>query len=463
MGGLYEKVRLKYAPQKSTVKGKDFFDANFFLHPDSRPLFLQFIAELKESCRTAKPTATHHFLRQAATDGRLARWYTQNIDCLEEQLGLNCWTAARSSGPPSTVVTLHGTLSQVACTQCKTTTHFTDEHLDLFRAGREPACHVCRDAAATREALGRRRLRSGFLRPDIVLYNEPHPHGDVIADFVSADLNRQPNLLLVMGTSLKISGLKKMIKDFARMMKSRVGGENTMIVYVNKTAASRAEWQGVFDFELVGECDQWIETLQQEYARIKKDPKATRTPSSIPLSVPSSGSRMDGREGSEAAIAARRKTTTVVGIAESVASPPSIHTPVAIPAVGGLVRARREALLSPTAPSVRTRRETSVPSVPSASPVRTLSASSRVLPHSPEIGSSPNKRINDYFPAVKSSLLSSAVHSTTAKVALVKKKPSAGSGAVTGRKHVAKGASLEEEKTAEEERHEHVTMGHLVI
>lgn len=261
------------------MKGKDFFDVNFFLQPDSRPLFYQFIAELKESCAKAEPTATHHFLKNLAKEGKLSRWYTQNIDCLEERLGLNCWTTSTTStnttGANNTnVVSLHGTLSQVSCTLCKVTTEFIEEYMDHFKTGKELPCKACAEVAELRESTGRRKLRSGFLRPDIVLYNEPHPHGETIADFVRTDISKQPTLLLIMGTSLKISGLKKMIKDFAKSMKSRPGGENSLVVYVNKTACSRAEWQGVFDYELIGECDQWINFLQEEH-QLKKSKSAT--------------------------------------------------------------------------------------------------------------------------------------------------------------------------------------------
>lgn len=259
---------------------------NFFLQPDSRPLFYQFIAELKESCSQAEPTITHHFLKDLANEGKLTRWYTQNIDCLEARLGLNCWTAATGCTQisQSIVVSLHGTLNQVTCTLCKVTANFTEDYLSIFKSGKELPCKSCSEVSELRASLGKRKLRSGYLRPDIVLYNEPHPHGETIADFVRADMAKQPNLLLVMGTSLKIAGLKKMIKDFAKNMKSRVGGENNLIVYVNKTPCSRAEWQNVFDYELIGECDQWIKFLGDEFDKIKRFPKSINTRVLIPSS-----------------------------------------------------------------------------------------------------------------------------------------------------------------------------------
>lgn len=270
-------MRLKFAPHIPKVNGRDFFDARTLLNPDSRKLFFQFIAELKESCMRAKPTATHEFLGRLAKEGKLVRWYTQNIDCLELELELICWNTLTSNTKKqsqSTVIPLHGTLSQVCCTLCKVTMEFTENLLEKFKIGDEIACPACTTATETRHALGRRKLRCGYLRPDIVLYNEHHAHGGTIADFITADINKQTNLILVMGTSLKIGGLKSMLKDFAKVLKSRTGAENTLIVLVNKTPCSRAEWQGIFDYELLGDCDSWVTFLEQEFQRIKTVPKA---------------------------------------------------------------------------------------------------------------------------------------------------------------------------------------------
>lgn len=278
---------MKYAPHIPKVNGRDFFDARTLLNPESRKLFFQFIAELKESCIKAKPTLTHKFLGRLAKEGKLVRWYTQNIDCLELELELMCWNTLTSNTKKqsqSTVVPLHGTLSQVCCTLCKVTIEFTESLLEKFKIGDEIACPACTAATETRHALGRRKLRCGYLRPDIVLYNEHHAHGGTIADFVTTDINKQTNLILVMGTSLKIGGLKSMLKDFAKVLKSRTGGENTLIVLVNKTPCSRAEWQGIFDYELLGDCDSWVTFLEQEFQRIKKIPKAKVNRQLIPSS-----------------------------------------------------------------------------------------------------------------------------------------------------------------------------------
>lgn len=361
------------------MKGKDFFDINFFLQSDTRPLFYQFIAELKESCAKAEPTPTHHYLRDLAKEGRLTRWYTQNIDCLEERLGLNCWNSPSSSShhiSQSTVVSLHGTLSQVSCTLCKVSVSFTEEHLINFKTGQELPCKSCTEAATLRESLGRRKLRSGFLRPDIVLYNEPHPHGETIADFVSSDISKQPNLLIIMGTSLKIAGLKKMIKDFAKSMKSRVGGEKNLIVYVNKTPCSRAEWQGIFDYELIGECDQWINFLGDEYRKVKRFPGKTERPVDYSKLIPSSP----------------------IKFSQSSSQPSSspLHKKPKKPEI--LVLDKKEAVaVKPAIPTTTTNTKSSAIITSSKKSVKTaVSVSSTISP------SKPSQRIDQFFTPVKS-------------------------------------------------------------
>ncbi len=234
------------------------------------------------------------------------RWYTQNIDCLEERMGLSCFTGHsnatenESDDVPlqpvkaaNVVVTLHGTLSQVACTQCRSVSPLTPVLFETFRSGVAESCSLCQDQVAAREAAGKRKIhRVGLMRPDIVLYNEPHPHGEVIADFISADLSKMPGMLIVMGTSLKIAGLKKMIKDFAKAMKHERSLNpsaqlNNLIIFVNKTPAPKAEWQGVFDFELIGECDAIMTKLTTQKTDEPKVSKASEVSSSTGVGIES--------------------------------------------------------------------------------------------------------------------------------------------------------------------------------
>ena len=56
------------------------------------------------------------------------------------------------------------------------------------------------------------------MRPAIVLYDEAHPLGDDIGMIQTRDIGRNPDMLIVMGTSLKVHGLRKLVKDFARQV-----------------------------------------------------------------------------------------------------------------------------------------------------------------------------------------------------------------------------------------------------
>ncbi len=80
-----------------------------------------------------------------------------------------------------------------------------------------------------RVAQNKRRISTGILRPNIVLYGEAHPSGDAIGAIQSKDLRRRPDLLLVFGTSLKIPGVKALITDF------RAAAPQCLLVFVNAT------------------------------------------------------------------------------------------------------------------------------------------------------------------------------------------------------------------------------------
>lgn len=130
-------------------------------------------------------------------------------------------------------------------------------------------------SGAVRSARGQRQLAQGILRPAIVLYDENHPSGDLIGSLQSHDLTKQPDLLLVLGTSLKVHGLKRVVKEFARAVhelsvtKARPDGGKGRVVFVNKTPPGK-EWEGVFDAWVEGDCDEFVDGVEAEWRRVKK-------------------------------------------------------------------------------------------------------------------------------------------------------------------------------------------------
>ena len=159
------------------------------------------------------------------------------------------------------VVKLHGCLNQVICTLCSSQAPCDDDHLDSFRDGVAPDCARCKTISDGRVASGKRSKRVGKLRPDIVLYNESHPSGDEIATMFEKDLAKKPDLLLVMGTSLKVTGIKAIVKRAAKTVHQ---SEGALVILINKTPITAvSEWNGVFDYQIIGSADDVTATIQR--------------------------------------------------------------------------------------------------------------------------------------------------------------------------------------------------------
>ncbi|CEG75512.1 Putative Yor025wp-like protein [Rhizopus microsporus] len=244
--GLYSLVKKKHPD--IILKGKDLFDATLFKSKEQTQCFYTFMAELKKTIDAAMPTPTHSFIHGLQESGQLMRCYTQNIDCLEDSLKLS-------------VVRLHGSMDKVKCTLCPASYEFTVDYEDQFRRGDPPVCPQCEMNDSERVRLGKRQLALGTLRPNIVLYNEDHPESEEIGKVQTADLKRKPDLLIVMGTSLKIPALKKFIKQAARLIHTNKSGK---VVFVNRTAPTK-EWDSVFDYEVLGDTDDWVRMTQTKF------------------------------------------------------------------------------------------------------------------------------------------------------------------------------------------------------
>lgn len=285
------------------VKGKDLFDAAVFRQEDTTAMFYTFIGEIATLTAEAKPTPVHHFIRTLDDQGRLQRVYTQNIDSLEAQCGMNCdlptapiKTRAKAAKkeptgrfhcptpPPSQqpeaptptkkvdglpkVVQLHGSLHQVKCLLCHEQSPCTAEHITAFKKAEMMDCQTCLTVSEAREAAGKRALGVGQIRPNIILYNEHHPQGDRIGELCALDVKKKPDYMLIMGTSLKVVGIKRLIKDFAKTIKVQRGAK---IVLVNKTPLQNvSEWKDIIDYQIIAEGDAFTQFVETEWTRMQK-------------------------------------------------------------------------------------------------------------------------------------------------------------------------------------------------
>ncbi|KAI0131865.1 hypothetical protein BJ170DRAFT_679764 [Xylariales sp. AK1849] len=312
------------------MKGRDLFDCNIWSDPLKTSVFYQFATTLRQKVKEVEPTTTHRFLARLRDVGKLARVYTQNIDEIEKKIGLStdlkvgagnkrrksakqppipeqcdkdsndkpelvkgeddpggkeapqsshpsedgARNKQRSSATPDKgveCVFLHGSLHALRCFVCARLCDWDQEGRESrTMSGEQPECPHCAGATAARQERGKRALGVGKLRPDIVLYGEEHPQSDLISPIVQHDLSASPDVLLVLGTSLRVHGLKIMVKEFAKAVHTK-GGK---VVFINFTKPSESTWGDVIDYWVEWDCDAWVEDLKERKPTLWMSPEA---------------------------------------------------------------------------------------------------------------------------------------------------------------------------------------------
>ena len=248
-------------------------------------MFYTFIASLRRKIReeVKESSATHQFIRQLRDQRKLVRCYTQNIDGLEVREGL-CTDLNRGKGskarftkkamqlPRSSadafpggsmdggceVVQLHGDLDALRCTICRTRCRWEDHNSEaIFAAGKAPRCEKCDAQDQDRQHRGKRGTAIGSLRPNVVLYGEEHPAADTLSAITTHDLRFGPDVLLILGTSLKVHGLKVLVREHAKAVHTKTGKKGK-VIFVNLTPPPGSVWNDVIDYWVAMDCDEWV-------------------------------------------------------------------------------------------------------------------------------------------------------------------------------------------------------------
>ena len=288
---------------------------------DTTALFFQMIAQLAEMTESAQPTPFHHLLRALDDRGKLLRVYTQNIDSLESKSGLTFGVPetggprgkpkskaghsaqdlpGRLPSPPPEIprcIPLHGTLGTMHCVSCTHVFPLRD-HLQHLSSGVPPYCPECTTLEKVRQMSGKRSRGVGKLRPSVVLYNEDHKDGEHVGEVVRKDLtgsSPRADLLLVVGTSLRVPGTKRIVREFSKAVRLRATKANTnsnnvpadgdlqaptssprrssttndegpiTSVYLNLDfPVPTREWEGVFDVWLKGDAQNFAMAIKAE-------------------------------------------------------------------------------------------------------------------------------------------------------------------------------------------------------
>lgn len=238
---------------------------------------------MRRAAEAADPTTTHRFIRDLRDARKLVRDYTQNIDCLEEKVGLST-DARKGLGSRSRFrrtsrlkrvhqigyerrrqdnsrgtecVLLHGSLHRLRCSNCPGTFSYEGDREMETPSGLEPPCSGCTKISNDRKAEGKRATAIGKLRPDIVLYDEQDPRAESISAIARHDQSHRPDVLLIMGTSLATHGVQLLIRDFAKVIHKRRAGK---VVFINLTGPAKS-WDSVIDYWVEWDCDAWVRDL----------------------------------------------------------------------------------------------------------------------------------------------------------------------------------------------------------
>ncbi|KAI9980374.1 hypothetical protein PInf_026245 [Phytophthora infestans] len=195
-----------------------------------------------------KPSPTHWFLKLLQDKKKLLRVYTQNIDGLEEAAGV------------TRCIPCHGSFAYSACMRCKKRVS-TSTLMPVIQAGVIPSCSEpnCR----------------GVLKPEITFF------GEILDDKVSTMITKdrlQADLLLVMGTSLKVAPVMEMpgylpshipqvvinktaLKKKKLKSKKLSAGGTMSRVSGQRGGKKQEDEEEEFDMSLLGDCDDIIRYL----------------------------------------------------------------------------------------------------------------------------------------------------------------------------------------------------------
>ncbi|TGJ83698.1 hypothetical protein E0Z10_g5061 [Xylaria hypoxylon] len=248
-------------PKEHGLKGsgKHLFDASVYKHDSTTSYFHTMVRDLSQLVENAKPTSFHHLLASLSKEGRLLRLYTQNVDGLDTSMEpLSTVVPLQPKGPWPKAIQLHGGLEKMVCSKCNEISQFD---ASLFEGPQAPLCKGCEETDNVRTShAGKRSHGIGRLRPRMVLYNEYNPDEEAIANVFRADLRARPDAVIVVGTSMKIPGVRNMVKDMCKVTRDRRDG---VTAWINlDSEPSGADLKNCWDIVVRGKCDDVASLVQ---------------------------------------------------------------------------------------------------------------------------------------------------------------------------------------------------------
>lgn len=127
------------------------------------------------------------------------------------------------------------------------------------------------------------------MKPAVVLYGEPHADADLVGSVTASDLKgARPDLLLVVGTTLKVPGTQRLVSELAKVIHpsfTQNGAADTTTdrplekqlshpktIFLNAEFPTQAKkWSALFDV--------WVQSDIQEFAKAVHDVKQSNATS----------------------------------------------------------------------------------------------------------------------------------------------------------------------------------------
>lgn len=244
--GLYTKLR-----ELGRDEPEDVFNIEVFR--EEPEIFYQTAKEIMPP-RDGRFSPTHAFIKLLQDKGKLLTNYSQNIDNIEADAGIN----------PEKLVQCHGSFATASCVKCNA--HFDGSVIvPSILAGTVARCPDCAKRLAV-PAPGMKRKRSsndsmkkrqkrnnssedeseddeipeaGALKPDITFFGEALP--DTFANRLTVHDKNLADLVLVIGTSLKVAPVSEIVPYLAKIPQ----------LIISRDRVHHLE----FDIEMLGDCD----------------------------------------------------------------------------------------------------------------------------------------------------------------------------------------------------------------
>ena len=189
--------------------------------------------DLAAACKDAVPTSFHILMDTLAARGHLMRLYTQNVDCIDTAMSNLktevplVWPSTKNSLP--LIVQLYESLLHFQYGKCQ----YISEYSGTIFEDSNRSCPQCQIYVWHRTLIrGQRATDIGTLCPRLMFYNDPRPlDTEAISRFVISDCKKKSDVILVVGTSLLLPSVRRLIQDLSI---TREGGQRQVLIWLNK-------------------------------------------------------------------------------------------------------------------------------------------------------------------------------------------------------------------------------------